>query len=121
MPRYFAHISGAGPVRYGQLPGSIGVLDAPDHPMPIGTAFASGRTEAGLAVWRLTVDDDDVPRRWVIVDREFRPVRDEGAGGFRPGVPARACAARACPARARGLLERLHPEEAADDDPDQSW
>jgi hypothetical protein len=32
-----------------------------------------GRDPAGLAVWRLTVNGDDVPRRWVIVDREFRP------------------------------------------------
>ena len=29
--------------------------------MPIGMAFASGRTEGGLPVWRLTVDGDDVP------------------------------------------------------------
>jgi hypothetical protein len=36
--RYFAHISAAGPVRYGQFPGAIGVLDSSDHPMPIGTA-----------------------------------------------------------------------------------
>jgi hypothetical protein len=50
MTRYFAHISGAGPVRYGQVPGSIGVLDAPDHPMPIGTAYEVGWTEGGLAV-----------------------------------------------------------------------
>jgi hypothetical protein len=36
MSRYFAHISAAGPVRHGQLPGSIGVLEALDKPMPIG-------------------------------------------------------------------------------------
>jgi hypothetical protein len=72
--RFFAHISTAGPVRYGQLPGAMGVLDAPDHPMPIGTAFEAGWTEGGLAVWRLTVEGDDVPGRWIIVDREFRPV-----------------------------------------------
>jgi len=38
MPRYFAHISQKGPVRYDTVPGSIGVLEAPDKPMPIGEA-----------------------------------------------------------------------------------
>jgi hypothetical protein len=74
MTRYFAHVNVAGPVRYGQLPGSIGVLDSPDRPMPIGMANCTGWDPAGLAVWRLTVDGDDVPGRWVIVDCEFRPV-----------------------------------------------
>jgi hypothetical protein len=72
--RYFAHISAPGPVRYGQVPGSIGVLEDLDKPMPIGMACCTGWDPAGLAVWRLTVDGDDVPRRWIIVDREFRPV-----------------------------------------------
>jgi hypothetical protein len=58
----------------GQLPGSIGVLDSPDHPMPIGMACCIGWERAGLAVWRLMVEGDDVPGRWIIVDREFRPV-----------------------------------------------
>jgi hypothetical protein len=66
--RYYAHISAAGPVRYGQLPGSIGVLDSPDHPMPVGTAFEVGQSEGGLAVWCLTVEGADMPGRWVIVD-----------------------------------------------------
>jgi hypothetical protein len=70
--RYFAHIGGAGPVRYGQVPGSIGVLASPDHPMPIGMASCIGWDRAGLAVWRLTVEGDDVLGRWIIVNREFR-------------------------------------------------
>jgi hypothetical protein len=72
--RYFAHISAAGLVRYGQLPGSIGVLDSPDLLMPIGLANCTGWDPAGLAVWRLRVEGDDVAGRWIIVDREFRPV-----------------------------------------------
>jgi hypothetical protein len=72
---YFTNASSLGPVRYGQLPGSIGVLEALDQPMPIGMASAIGRTEGGLAVLRLTVHDAEVPGRWIIVDREFRPVR----------------------------------------------
>jgi hypothetical protein len=35
---YFAHISQTGPVKYGQVPDSIGVLEAIDKPMPIGDA-----------------------------------------------------------------------------------
>jgi hypothetical protein len=27
----------------------------------------------GRALWALTVDDDDLPSRWVVVDREFQP------------------------------------------------
>ena len=76
---YFTNISGPGPVRYGQLPGSIGVLEAPDKPMPIGMASAIGRTEGGLAVWVLTVHGADVPGRWVIVDRRFVAVEGRPA------------------------------------------
>jgi hypothetical protein len=61
-------------VRYSQFPFSIGVLEAPDKPMPIGMAAAIGRTEGGLAVWQLTIDGADVPGRWVIIDGRFVPV-----------------------------------------------
>ena len=71
---YFTNASGPGPVRYGQLPGSIGVLETLDKPMPIGIASAIGRTEGGLAVWSLNVDGADVPGRWVIIDGRFVPV-----------------------------------------------
>ena len=74
MSHYFARISAAGPVRYGKVPGSIGVLEDPGKPMPIGMANCTGRDPAGLAVWRLTVHDADMPGRWIIVDREFQQV-----------------------------------------------
>jgi hypothetical protein len=70
----FTNASSLGPVRYGQLPGSIGVLEALDKPMPIGLAACIGWDSAGLAVWWLTVHDAEVPGRWIIVDREFRLV-----------------------------------------------
>jgi hypothetical protein len=47
---YFAHISERGPVRYDQVPGSIGVLEAPDKFMPIGVASCKTWDEKGLAV-----------------------------------------------------------------------
>ena len=78
-PVYFTNISASGPVRCGQLPGSIGILEAREKPMPIGIASAIGRTEGGLAVWGLRVHVADVPGRWVIVDQRF--VAAEGAMG----------------------------------------
>jgi hypothetical protein len=78
-PAYFTNASGPGAVRYGQLPGSIGVLESLDKPMPIGIASAIGRTEGGLAVWGLRVHGADVPGQWVIIDRRFVAV--EGAIG----------------------------------------
>ena len=75
----FTNASGPGPVRVGQLPGSIGVLEALDKPMPIGMASQIGRTEDGLAVWSLNVDGADVPGRGVIIDGRFVPAEGERA------------------------------------------
>jgi hypothetical protein len=80
MPEYFTNISASGPVRYRQLPGSIGVLEALDKPMPIGMASPIGRTEGGLAVWGLRGHGADVPGRWVIIDRRFVPVEGAATG-----------------------------------------
>ena len=71
---YFAHISQRGPIRYGDVPGSIGVLAASDQFMPIGEAHCSTWNENGLAVWTLRIGKQEIPGRWVIVDREFKPV-----------------------------------------------
>ena len=70
----FTNSSGPGSVRFGQLPGSIGVLETLDKPMPIVMANCTGWDPARLAVWRLTVEGAEVAGRWIIVDREFRPV-----------------------------------------------
>jgi hypothetical protein len=74
MVRYFANITAAGPVRSGQYPFAIGVLESPEEPMPIGMAFGLGQTDDGLALWQLVVHGADVPGRFVIVNREFRQV-----------------------------------------------
>src|SRR5271157_235780 len=74
MTRYFAHISHKGKIRHGDVPGSIGVLEAPDQFMPIGIASCRTWDGKGLAVWTLRIGDQEIPGRWVIVDREFRPV-----------------------------------------------
>jgi hypothetical protein len=72
--RYFAHLRGSEPVRYRDVPGSIGVLEALDKPMPIGITSCTGWDSAGLAVWRPTVGKAELPGRFVVVNREFRPV-----------------------------------------------
>ena len=72
---YFAHISLKGPVKYGQVPGSISVHDSLDDPMPIGIASCCGWGVDGLAVWTLRVGRQEIPGRWVIIDREFKPAQ----------------------------------------------
>jgi hypothetical protein len=69
----YAHITERGPIRYGRIPFAIGVLEAPGQYPTIGTAFPRGWNEAGLQLWRLTVHDQELPGRFVIIDGEFRP------------------------------------------------
>jgi len=80
MTRYFAHISQKGPVRYGEVPGSIGVLEAFDNFMPIGEAHCVTWDENGLAVWTLRIGKQEIPGRWIIVDREFKPAPTPRSG-----------------------------------------
>jgi len=77
MPQYFAHISQRGPVKYGDVPGSIGVLEALDKFMPIGEASCRTHDENGLAVWTLRIGKQEIVGRWVIVDQEFNLARRE--------------------------------------------
>jgi hypothetical protein len=41
--------------------------------MPIGEATCRTWDDQGLAVWTLRIGGQEVPGRWVIMDREFRP------------------------------------------------
>ena len=75
MTRYFAHISQKGPIQYGDVPGSIDVLEAIDKFMPIGEASCPTHDENGLAVRTLRIGKEEIPGRWIIVDREFRPTQ----------------------------------------------
>jgi hypothetical protein len=38
-------------------------------------ATGAGRTDDGLKLWRIVIDKAELPGRWVIVDREFRPAQ----------------------------------------------
>ena len=63
MSRYFAHISQKGKVRYDDVPGSIGVLEACHKFMPIGEAHCSTWNANGLAVWTLWIGKQEIPGR----------------------------------------------------------
>jgi hypothetical protein len=78
-PRYFAHVSQRGPVKHDQVPGSIGVLETLDRCMPIGEAHCVSWDENGLASWTIRIGNQEIPGRWVIIDREFMAM--EGVRG----------------------------------------
>lgn len=73
--RYYASISRKGPLLQRDVPGSIGVLEAPDEFIPIGQADPAGPDEDGIALWRLNVHKRPVPGFWRLFDGEFRPAR----------------------------------------------
>jgi hypothetical protein len=74
--RYFTNAGpDRGPLLSGTMPGAIGVFEALDKPMPIGMALSIGRDTAGRSVWTLSVHEEDVPGRWIVVDREFHPAQ----------------------------------------------
>jgi hypothetical protein len=70
-PVYFTNASRTGTVGFNRFPFAIGILESPDNNMPIGMASQYGRTEIGLAVWKLRVHGVDVPGRFIIVDGAF--------------------------------------------------
>jgi hypothetical protein len=74
--RYFAQISLMGPIRYRQITTSINVLGASDSTGPIGMALQSGSTDDGQAIWGLIVRGSAVPGRFILVDREFRRLKE---------------------------------------------
>jgi hypothetical protein len=61
-------------VKYGQVPGSIWVLESLDRFMPFGEASRRTCDENGLAVWTLRIGKQEIPGRWIIFDREFIPL-----------------------------------------------
>jgi hypothetical protein len=40
----------------------------------IGVALAEGQDANGLALWRLTIGEAEMPGTWVVLDRVFRPI-----------------------------------------------
>ncbi len=79
--RHFTDVGpGSGTIRWRDGHAAVGVLQAPDNHSPIGMAPGTGWDDQGRLVYRLIVHGADVPGRWVVVDREFRP--RHGASGI---------------------------------------
>jgi hypothetical protein len=64
-----------GPILDRTVPDAIGVLAEPGYGMPIGLALATERDDQRRMVWRLIVHGVEVPGKWIVIDREFRPVQ----------------------------------------------
>jgi hypothetical protein len=75
-PRYFTNTCTKGKVRYGKFPFAISVIDSTEDYVRIGMAVSLTSTDAGLAVWRLSIQEAEVPGRFVIVDGEFVKIGD---------------------------------------------
>jgi hypothetical protein len=61
--RLFANVSQKGSIRYNDVPGTIGVLEAPNNFMRIGIAQCLTWDEMGLAIWSLRIGKQEVPGR----------------------------------------------------------
>ncbi len=62
-------LSGPLPSRAGYL--AIRVLQGRETRTPIGVALVAGQLEDGVALWRLTIDEAELPGLYVVIDREF--------------------------------------------------
>ncbi len=71
---YYASAGPAlGLLMFGAVRSTISVLEAPGDAVPVGTAICVSLDTAGVAVWRLMIRGAELPGRWIVVDREFRP------------------------------------------------
>jgi hypothetical protein len=75
MPYYTNIGPRSGPILQRDNYGKIDVRAAPDDRTAIGTASPIGATVGGVATWRLTVGGAEIPGIWIVLGREFRPVR----------------------------------------------
>lgn len=71
---YFTNIGPKpGPILHRHRQDAIGVLESRENNSPIGMALGTGWDREGRSLYRLIVHGAEVPGRWVVVDREFRP------------------------------------------------
>ena len=62
-----------GPILYRDVTRPIDVFEEPARSHPIGLAVCIGRI-ADVAIWRLIIRDSVLPGKWMVIDRELRPV-----------------------------------------------
>ncbi len=58
---------------FGETPRIIGVREVRDGPPIVGSAYCVDRDAGGVAVWRLIIRGAELPGRWIVIDRQFRP------------------------------------------------
>jgi hypothetical protein len=76
---YFANVGPkSGPILWRDGHGTIDVLLASGDRSAIGRAEPVGQTEGGIALWVLIVRGEVLPGRWLVLGREFRPLRGGG-------------------------------------------
>jgi hypothetical protein len=68
---FFTNASKRGRVRYGDLPGSIDIVDSLDTLIAVGVAVEVGISLRGYVIWSLEVNGAKLPGRFMIVDGEF--------------------------------------------------
>jgi hypothetical protein len=73
----------SGPLLAPHDPAALAVLRAPGDRSPIGSAVLAGSTDGGIALWKLTVRGAEIPGRWIVLGREFRPQRSGDHRGRR--------------------------------------
>jgi hypothetical protein len=67
-----------GPMKLQDVPVSIGVSATPDDDVRVGRAYFHDCDDEGHAVFRLIIGGNDLAGEWIIVDREFIPVKENG-------------------------------------------
>jgi hypothetical protein len=65
-----------GPITKADRHRAISVIADPEQPWTaVGFALPVGPPGDGVEVWRLILDGEEAPGRWIVLDREFIPVR----------------------------------------------
>lgn len=73
--RYFTNVTEAGTVMGGDND-AVGVYAAPDSFPPIGMALPTSDDRTKPERWRIVLKQGgELPGRWVLIDREFRPAQ----------------------------------------------
>jgi hypothetical protein len=73
---YFTNVGPkTGPILWRDGHHAIGVLGSRDDHTPIGMALGCSWGVGGVHRWRLSVQGVDDLGRWIVVDREFVPVK----------------------------------------------
>jgi len=58
----------------------IGVMGSPVPGAALGTARPCGWDVEGAQLWKLTVNGAELPGRWIVINREFRPEQSSSPG-----------------------------------------